>query len=296
MRRRRFLQNTALATVAAGISRPLLALPPDHPYMHKIGLQLYTVRNELANDREGTLKAIADAGYKQVEMMSTVDGEELAKAAKDHGLDVTSAFFDWQTIASPGADGVPALGDVIEAAKNIGLRYLVFGYIGKGHRETPDQLRRIADAANAAGEKIKREGMQMCYHNHAFEFEPLENDEMGFDILFERFDPNLVSFEIDVFWVAMGGWDPAEILRRLDGRVTQLHLKDMKPGTGTIFDESMVPNTAFQEVGDGSIDFHNIITVAGEIGVEQCHVEQDQSPAPLQSIGESYAYLKAMTI
>lgn len=296
MRRRQFLETTALATVAAGLARPLLALPPDHPYMHQIGLQLYTVRNELANDRDGTLKAIADIGYKQVELMSTVDGQDIAKAAKDHGMNVTSGFFNWKTIVDPAADDAPRIGDVIEAAQNIGLKYLVFGYIGKGHRETSDQLRKIADSANAAGEKIKQAGMQMCYHNHAFEFEPLENDNMGFDIFVERFDHDLVPFEVDVFWAAIGGWDPAEILRRLDGRVAQLHLKDIKPGTGTIFDETMVPNTAFQEVGDGSVDFGKILTVAEEIGVEQCHVEQDQSPAPLQSIGESFNYLEALNL
>lgn len=296
MRRRQFLQSTALATVAAGIARPLFALPPDHPYMQQLGLQLYTVRNELAADRDGTLQAIADIGYKQVELMSTVDGADLAKAAKDRGLNVTSAFFNWKTIVAPEEEDAPRIEDVIEAGQEMGLRYLVFGYVGKGYRETADHLRKIADAANAAGEKIQQAGMKLCYHNHAFEFQPLKKDRLGFDVFFERFDPNLVSFEVDVFWVAVGGWDPAEILRRLDGRVSQLHLKDLKPGTGTIFDEAVVPDTAFQEIGDGSIDFAKVIAVAEEIGVEQCHVEQDQSPAPLQSIGESHSYLKALSI
>lgn len=296
MRRRRFLQTTALATVAAGLTRPLLALPPDHPYLLRLGLQLYTVRNELAADRDATLKKIAEVGYKQVELMQTVGAQELVKAAKDHGLAVTSAFFDWKTVVAPQTANAPKIEDVIQAAREIGLNYLVFGYIGKGHRESADDYRRIAAAANAVGEKIHQAGMQLCYHNHAFEFQPLENEGMGFEIFMNGFDPKFVKFEVDVFWTAVGGWKPVEILKRLDGSVSQLHLKDVKPGTGTIFDEGKLSETAYQEVGDGSIDFSELIEVATRIGVEQCHVEQDHSPAPLESIAQSYSYLRDLQL
>lgn len=292
MRRRQFLQTTAVATVAAGVTRVLHALPPEHPFMQRLGLQLYTVRNELATDPDATLKKIAEVGYKQVELFETVGAEEVVKLAKDHGLGVTSAFFDWQTVVAPNTPNTPKIEDVIEAADQIGLKYLVFGYIGKGHRDSADDYRRIAQAANVVGEKIHRAGMQLCYHNHAFEFEPLENDTMGFELLMKGFDPKFIKFEVDVFWTAVGGWNPVEILKRLDGSVSQLHLKDVKPGTGTVFDEGKIPETAFQEVGDGSIDFRELLEVAARIGVEQCHVEQDHSPAPLESIAQSYAYLR----
>ncbi|WP_164101666.1 sugar phosphate isomerase/epimerase family protein [Candidatus Laterigemmans baculatus] len=296
MRRRQFLLSSALAAAAVHCPRPLLALPPDHRYMQRLGLQLYTVRNELAADRDATLKKIAEIGYKQVELVETVGAQEVAKAAKDQGLAVTSAFFDWKAVVAPDTPGAAKIEEVIEAAQQIGLKYLVFGYIGPGHRDSADDYRRAADAANAVGERIHQAGMQLCYHNHAFEFEPLENDTMGFDLLVKGFDPKLIKFEIDVFWTAVGGWKPVEILKRLDGAVSQLHLKDVKPGAGTVFDESKVSETTFQEVGDGSIDFAELLQVAERIGVEQCHVEQDHSLSPLESIAQSYAFLRDLQL
>lgn len=264
--------------------------------MQTMGLQLYTLRNQLLEDEPATIKAVAEAGYKQVELMSVLEGENIVKLAKDNGLSVTSSFFEWKTIADPDAEGVPTIEAVIEKANQYGLKYLVFGYIGKGYRETLDHYRKMADTANAAGEKIRAAGMKMAYHNHSFEFQPLEDDKMGFEVFIERFDPSTVSFELDVFWAAIGGWNPVEILRRLGDRTSQLHLKDIRPGTGTIFDESEVPKNAFQEVGDGSITFGEILQLADELGVDQCHVEQDQSPAPLDSIVQSFNYLQDLNL
>jgi sugar phosphate isomerase/epimerase len=297
MKRRTFLQTTtALAFTATTLPRTLAALPTDHPYMQSLGLQLYTLRNAMMEDPADTIKKVAAAGYKQVELMEAVGGQSIAEVAKDVGLQVSSAFFDWRTIVTPNAEGVPGIDQVIAAASDIGLKYLVFGYVGKGHRETIEHYQRIADATNQAAEKIQQAGMRLCYHNHSFEFEPLTPEVMGFEVLHERFDKQLVSFELDVFWVAIGGWSPVEILKKLGKQVSQLHLKDIKPGTGTIYDEGRVPETAFQEVGDGSIDFRELLRIAGELGVDQCHVEQDQSSAPLESIVQSIQYLRDMDL
>lgn len=296
MHRRRFLATSAAAATSLAFASRLHAftLPPDHTYMKSLGLQLYTLRNQLAEDQAETIAAVAKAGYYQVELMDVLQGAEIFKVAKDNGLAVTSSFFDWNIVVAPENDGVAKIDDVIAKAQEMQLKYLVFGYVGKGHRETADHYRKIADSANKVGEKIKSAGMQMHYHNHSFEFEPLSDDTMGFEILMERFDPKLVNFELDVFWVAVGGWNPVEMLRKLDKRAVQLHLKDVRPGTGTIYDEGQVPKSAFQEVGDGSIMFRDILQLAEQLGVVQCHVEQDQSPAPLESICQSYSYLQDM--
>lgn len=264
--------------------------------MQTLGLQLYTVRNQLAESQKDTIAAIADAGYRQIELMDVLNDASLVTMAKDKGMTVTSSFFDWQIVVSPEKEGIAKIDDVIEKAKKLGIKHLVFGYIGKGHRETLDHYRKIADSANSIGEKIKSAGMHMNYHNHSFEFETLEDEVMGFEIFLDRFDPDLIGFEFDVFWAAIGGWNPLEILRKLDQRALQLHLKDIRPGTGTIYDEGQVPKNAFQEVGDGSIMFRELLALAQEIGVEQCHVEQDQSPAPLESICQSFAYIRDMEV
>jgi sugar phosphate isomerase/epimerase len=296
MHRRTFLQTTAGAAMAAGLTQSLLALPSDQRYMKSIGLQLYTVRNQLAVNLDATIQAVADAGYEQVELMQVLDADDVLTAIRDRGLNVTSAFFDWQTIANPQGNGVPSFNSILDKAQQIDLKYLVFGYIGKGFRETADQFRRHATEANVAGEKCRAAGIQLCYHNHSFEFAPLADGHTGWDILANAFDRDLVKFEVDVFWAAIGGRDPLELMRGLPGQVAQVHLKDLKGGTEVEYDEGRVAADAFQEVGDGAIDMAEVLRVAAEIGVEQCHVEQDQSPDPIASIGQSMLYLRELEL
>lgn len=293
MNRRRFLTATCASAATIPLLRPasLFAQGSESGYLKDIGLQLWTVRNQLADDISETLKAVADAGYKQVELMRVLgDVDKIAPVAKDLGMNVTSAFIDWQSVGNPEADDAPPFHKILDNAKEAGLKFLVFGYIGKGHRETADHFKRHAEAANKAGEKCKAAGIQLCYHNHSFEFKPID-DTTGWDVLVDRFDNDLVQFELDVFWVKVGGFDPVGTMKRLDGRIAQLHLKDMKKGTGTIYDEAQVPDDAFEELGDGTIDMNEVMKLGSKIGVKQCHVEQDQSPSPIASIGQSMRHL-----
>ncbi|MBB3206655.1 sugar phosphate isomerase/epimerase [Rhodopirellula rubra] len=324
--RRSATRLTAAAALTSWIARPLAALAdepsPDAPsaepasedaspkvattatslpYLDRIGLQLYTLRNQMAEDPEATLAAVAAAGYWQVELMN-IDEEaiKLAAIARDHGLAVHSGFLDFNIITDPKREGVASLPSMLEIAERIGLRHVVFGYIAKDQRDTADKCRAIADSANAAADKTREAGMRMCYHNHSFEFQPFavdsgkENDAKpltAYDIFTERFDPHQMEFELDVFWAKIGGHDPLAMMRRLAGRISQIHLKDLLSGTPVITDESKVPADAFQELGDGTIDIPAVMRLAKEIGVDECHVEQDQSPAPLESIVQSYQFL-----
>ncbi|ELP31818.1 sugar phosphate isomerase/epimerase family protein [Rhodopirellula baltica] len=322
--RRTALQLTATSAMAAWLAQPLNLLAQEAektaakggqplPYMDRIGLQLYTLRDAMKADPEGTLKAVAEAGYRQVELMN-IDDEavRLAAIARDNGLIVHSAFMDFNVIAEPEKDGVGSVETTLELAERIGLRHVVFGYIAKHQRDTADKCRAIADRANKAADQTRNAGMRMCYHNHSFEFatfnggaaeevnpeansnedEKKANKLTAFDIFVERFDPHKMEFELDVFWAKIGGRDPIEMMRRLAGRISQVHLKDLKKDTPVITDEGQVPNDAFKELGNGIIDIPAVMNLAREIGVDQCHVEQDQSPAPLDSVRESYAFLK----
>ncbi|MFG0287698.1 MAG: sugar phosphate isomerase/epimerase family protein [Rhodopirellula sp. JB044] len=322
---------TAAAALTAWLSRPLNALadegatgdspeqtappttdkdsaptadaqpPKPLPYLDRIGLQLYTLRNQMSQSPEATLEAVAKAGYWQVELMN-LDEEaiRIAGIARDHGLAVHSGFLDFNIITDPKRDGVATLDQTLEIAERIGLRHVVFGYIAKNQRDTADKCKAIADSANAAADKTRSAGMRMCYHNHSFEFQPFAVDSgkgkdakplNAYDIFIERFDPHQMEFELDVFWAKIGGHDPLEMMRRLAGRISQVHLKDLLSGTPVITDESKVPADAFQELGDGTIDIPAVMRLAKEIGVDECHVEQDQSPAPLDSISQSYQFL-----
>lgn len=324
MNRRDAAHLTAAAAMTAWLSRPLQAIADEAekssskeqeskvqdskkpsapknelPYFDRIGLQLYTLRDQMAEDPEATLRAVAEAGYFQVELMDiNEDAVKTAAMARDLGLAVHSGFLDFNLITDPTKDRVAKLNEVLETAERIGLRHVVFGYIAKHQRDTADKCRAIADRANEAADITRSAGMRMCYHNHSFEFqkfasgEPADQQLNAFDVFVERFDPHQMEFELDVFWVKVGGHDPMDMMKRLAGRISQVHLKDMLKGTPVITDESLVPEDAFQELGDGVINMPAVMRLAKEIGVEQCHVEQDQSPGPLESIAKSYQFLQ----
>lgn len=296
--RRTILTGTTLGALSLTAPQFLASawgVAESDPYLAKIGLQLYTLRNQLMEDEGKTIQAVAKAGYKQVELIDVMDADAIVPLAKENGMGVTSAFLKWNLIGDPkpGSDA-GSIEKCIETATKHQLKYLVFGYIGKGFRETEDQLKGIAERSNKAGELCKKAGLQLCYHHHSFEFQPLGNGKTGMDVFLERFDPALVPFEIDVFWAAIGGWDPVETLRKLKGRVVQVHLKDLMANTPTIYDEGKVPKEAFKEVGHGMLPMKKILEVSREIGVAQCHVEQDQSPNPIESVAMSMSKLQAM--
>jgi sugar phosphate isomerase/epimerase len=297
MKRRTFLAGAAAATtLTLSLKQSLLAMQEKaarSKYLDTMGLQLWTVRNQLAEDQKGTLKAIADAGYKQVELGRVTGSKSIIEDARELGMDVTSSFVEWNSVLGNSGDH-PKLENIIADAKKMGLKHLVFGYIGQGHRETVELVKKSAAKSNAFGEMCNDAGIKLCYHNHSFEFKPIDGKTTGFDILIDELDNDKCKFELDVFWAKVGGWDPVETMKRLDGRISQVHLKDLKEGAEIEFDEGKVPHDYFEECGDGSIDMAEIMKVAEEVGAEQCHVEQDQSPGPLESMAQSLKHLNGL--
>ncbi|MCB1099545.1 MAG: sugar phosphate isomerase/epimerase [Verrucomicrobiae bacterium] len=291
MNRRQFLHTTT-ATLIASQAAPLFALDADNAYRKNIGIQLYTLRNELAMDTPGTIKAVVDAGYKQGEMFNFPDCQPVIAAAKDSGLELHSSHFQWDSVTDPTKEGAKPFESIVERAKDVGLSHLVVPYLADKERVTLDDYKRIAENCNKAAAVAKKAGIQLSYHNHSFEFEKKEGGKTGFEIFVAEFSEEM-QFEIDVFWIRAGGHDPVEMLKKLKGRVSQVHLKDLKDGL-TLPMYGGLPNDAFQELGDGIIPMEPIIKAAGEVGVKICHVEQDQSPDPIASIKQSMAYLKAL--
>lgn len=288
MNRRRFLQTSAASTLAL----PAFALEADNAYRKNIGIQLYTLRNQLKDDTAGTIKAVAEAGYKQVEAYGFPNAEEMIAASKDNGLAVNSSHFAWESVTDPKKEGVPAFAEILEKAKAAGLTHLVIPYLHGKNRETLDDYKRVAENCNKAAVEAKSAGIQLAYHNHNFEFEPKNGGKSGYDIFIAEFAPEM-QFEVDVFWVKAGGVEPTGLIKQLKGRVSQLHLKDLKTGS-TVPNYGGVAKDAFEELGDGMIPMEPIIKVAAEAGVAHCHVEQDQSPDPLASIKQSFDYLKSL--
>ena len=290
MNRRHFLH----AGLASSLALPAFALEANNPYRKNIGIQLYTLRNPIKEDLAGTIKAVAAAGYQQVEPYGFPDGtaQELIKVARDNGMEANSSHFAWESVTNPDKEGVPPFARILEQAKDAELSHLVVPYVHAHNREDLDGYRRLAERMNQAAVEASQAGIQLSYHNHAFEFEPKEGGQSGYDVFTEEFVPEM-KFEVDVFWVVVGDADPVELLQKLKGRVSQLHLKDLKKGT-SIPNFGKLPKDAFQELGNGMIAMEPIIEAASAAGVDHCHVEQDQSPDPIASIGQSMAYLKGL--
>jgi len=290
MNRREFVYTTALATLAAS---PLArALEPDNEYRRNIGLQLYTLRNELAKDTPGTIKAVVAAGYKQGEMFGFPNCDPVIAAAKESGLALNSSHFEAASVVNPKDDSYSDFQRILEKASKTGLTHLVIPYLADKDRKSLDDYKKVAAHSNKAAALSKKAGIQLSYHNHAFEFQPWEGGKTGFDVLMAEFGPDM-QFELDIFWVKVGGVEPVDLIKKLSGRVSQLHLKNIKAGI-PLPAFGGVPNDAFVELGDGIILIEPILVAAKAAGVKYCHVEQDQSPDPIASIQKSMAYLKRL--
>lgn len=290
MNRRTFIRTTAATSLVLSQTQSLFALEAENAYRKNIGIQLYTLRKELGKDPAATLKKVAAAGYKQVELYGFPNADPLIAGAKDAGLEINSAHFEWDAVVNPKDAAMSDFSKILEKAREIRLSQLVIPYLRDPNRKTLDDYKKVAAHANQAAAMAKTAGIQLSYHNHNFEFEPKEGGKSGYDVFIEEFSPEM-QFEIDVFWVKAAGMDPQALITKLQGRVSQLHLKDLKEGVGTPSFSNALPAEAFQPLGAGIIAMEPIIVAAKAAGVKYCHVEQDQSPDAMADIARSIAYL-----
>ena len=267
------------------------------PYLETIGLQLWSVRDQLERDPRITLQTLAEMGYRQVELMDTTSAAELVPIAREYGLAVNSSFINWNTITGgwqymPNPDDKMEFAEVIDQAGEAGLSHLIFGYLNPQERETADQWKAIADQGNEAARVAQENGLQMAYHNHNFEWDPVEGTT-GWAILEERFDPELMPFELDVFWAQIAGQDPRPIMARNAERIELLHLKQLKPGTPVVTRLADVPPDAFEELPQGNIPIKDLMRYGQNLGVRYCMVEQDGNyeGSSLASVRQSLEFL-----
>jgi sugar phosphate isomerase/epimerase len=302
MSRREVLQLAAASGLGSLIPRRAEAKAPE-----VLGVQLYTVRDQIGKDPAGTLKAIADIGYKEVEVIRGTLAT-VAPLAKQNGLAPVGIHVDgvlitgnWdsykQMVARYPQAALPDgydLAACIRDAQGVGAKYLVMPYLMPQERPTDAAgFAAFGKTLNKAGEQIKKAGLQLCYHNHAFEFAALPDGRRALDVMLAAADPALVRLELDVFWVSVAGADPVALINQYAGRIALMHLKDKMKGAPQSFNEG-VPKETFVEVGSGALDFPAIFQAASAAKVEHYFVEQDQSPDPIASLKKSYDYLKGL--
>jgi sugar phosphate isomerase/epimerase len=285
--RRSFLKSTTLASAAFFI----------HPSFYKssyIGLQLYTVRDAMQQDPNGTLAKVAQIGYNSVEGATYtgtekfygMDPKTFAGVLKQNSLIMPSSHYRLGEEKTNGADTQgPMLHDwdkAVDDAAAVGIKYMVCAYLSEEERGGIDHYKQLAEQFNKAGERCKKANIQFCYHNHDFEF-TAQNGQLPYDVLLNNTDKNLVKMELDLYWVTKAGHDPIELFNQHPGRFPLWHVKDMD-------------NTSkhdFTEVGNGVIDFKKIFADADKSGLKYFFVEQDKCPgSPFDSITKSYNYIR----
>ena len=287
--RRNFLASAALLSASVLVSPSLLAAPKRR----YIGLQLYTVRDAMAKDPAGTLAQLAKIGYNSVEGATYtgsqkfygMSAKEFAALLKRNGMIMPSSHYRLGEEQINGA-AVPGtmLHDwdrAVDDAAAAGVKYMVCAYLSEPERGTLDHYKYVADQLNKAGERCQKAGLQLCYHNHDFEFQA-QNGQLPYDLLLAT-DKKLVKMELDLYWVSKAGKDPLDLFKQHPGRFPLWHVKDM----------DKTPKQFFTEVGNGSIDFKKIFAQAQLAGLQYFFVEQDMTPgSPFDSVTKSMAYIK----
>lgn len=272
MNRRGFVAG-ALASGFGGVL-PLRAQDNEGSRLSP-GLQLYTIRSLMGDDVPSALALVAEVGYRHVEFAGYFGypASELRLMLDDLGLAAPA------THVSP-ADMAENLEAVVESALIMGHRYPVVYAIDPESRTTLDGYYRAAEQFNAWGDACDRAGLRFAYHNHAFEFEPIDG-QVPYDVLLEETDPALVEFELDLYWIRAAARSELEYFERYPGRFTLWHIKDMDTA-GRMAD-----------VGDGVIDFAALLD-RDDASVRYGFVERDDSPDPESTIRRSYTALAQM--
>jgi sugar phosphate isomerase/epimerase len=179
----------------------------------------------------------------------------------------------------------------VSLARDHGFRYIVFNYLSPEERLGLDFYQTLADKLNAAAYKANAAGLQFCYHNHDFEFQPKPGGR-PIDVLLKHLDPKLIRLEVDAFWVSMAGINAAEFIREHADRVEMVHLKDRARGTPIHYDIATVPNDTYRELGAGDLPLREILDAVSRSNARHLFVEQDFSKDPIASLRQSYAFLR----
>jgi sugar phosphate isomerase/epimerase len=278
--RRNFLATLGVAALGIA-SRDALAdavLMAPKRKLKKVGLQLYTVRDLMKADLPGTLRKVAQIGYREVEFAGYFGRSpaQIRALLKQNGLTSPSSHIGLDILEK---DSVRAFAD----AKAIGHQWVTVPWIPEERRKTVDDWNRIIGLLNQLGPQAKAAGLRLAYHNHDFEIRPV-NGVRPLDMMLDKTDPSLVDFEMDLYWVVFGGGDPIDFFNRHPKRFAMVHVKD----------SAGPPDNKMVDVGKGTIDFPRLFAQSDKAGIKHYFVEHDQPADPIATIRNSYQYLHAL--
>ncbi|TCO08705.1 sugar phosphate isomerase/epimerase family protein [Natronoflexus pectinivorans] len=271
--RREFIKTTSLGVLGAALLSKYgmsACASPQAPAAVKsgIGIQLYTIRDEMNQDVAGTLKRVADIGYQYLELAGYNNGKfygyspaEFKNLVNDLGMEIISSHTG---VEVKGVD-TSNVDIMAEAHAELGVKYCVQPWLVEERRVSADSYRQFVEELNIIGEVFKRYGIRFAYHNHDFEFFEVDGLIPYTDIFLKEGNPDLLTFELDHYWVARAGFNSVDLMKQFPGRFELWHIKDMEDSEDQFF----------APVGEGIIDYKAIMEVADVAGMKYFFVEQD---------------------
>jgi sugar phosphate isomerase/epimerase len=283
MNRRTFIGSSIAASLMA--SYPSWAAEGTHK-LDRIGMQLYTVRNTMKTDFEGTLAKVAAIGYNEVEFAGYFDHapKDVRAILDKNKLTSPSEHVSYEVVQNKWAE-------TLDAAHVVGHKFIVCPSIDDSQRKVTAGWKKAAEVFNRAGEASQKAGIQFAYHNHTWEFEPLEDSggKFAYDILLTETDPKLVKMEMDLCWITIAGQDSLTYFDRNPGRFPLVHVKDWTKGPDGKMGEK---DGKMADVGSGAIDWKRLFAQSQKAGIKHYFVEHDEPADPLDSLRNSYKYLR----
>ena len=289
MKRRNFLA-TGSALGAISLLPYSCLKAPDPRY--KLGYQLFSIRDEMAKDPIATLKALKKMGYEDFEHYGFdaeagtyygIETSEFKSILDDLELGISSGHYPFATFfEGPQTEMYRYLEQCIEGALTMGSKYIVWPLVEESHRN-PEDYKKLALLLNRMGEMVSGAGLGFAYHNHGYEFEDFDG-VTGFDIITTQTDPSLVKLQMDMYWIMyQAKTTPIALINAHPGRFVMWHLKDMHPVTRD-----------YTELGNGSINYLNILPDPVTAGLEYYYIEQggNYTQNSLKSAAFSAAYFK----
>jgi len=283
LNRRNFLKSSGTVIAGSFIANQLITSCTPQAPKKKVGLQLYSVRDAMKEDVKGTLKKVADMGYSTVETAAYNDGlvyglapKEFKKIVEDLGMKVTSAHVVQGFTKEKEGEIMEWWKKACGAHAELGVKYIVQAFMNVNQQTTMDEIKMYCDYYNNVGYLTAASGgIGFGYHNHDFEFKHKFGDKMIYDFMLENTSPNHVFFEMDVYWITVGGQSAAEYITKY-GRFPVLHIKDEK------------------ELGvSGMMDFKPIFAAAYAKGLKEYYVEVEEytNNNPFTSVKQSFDFL-----
>ena len=289
--RRQFIRSAAMATTLAVTATPASLIAKHKSGIKSIstnvagtmpaGIQVYSVRNQLKEDFQGTMKTVSDIGYKVIEGYGLgLDGKFLGKFTPreyqkiiwDLGMNMVAthcSFFK--------PEDAPMM---IESAKDCGVEYLIIPYIPGDLRKSIDDYKSIAEGFNKIGEECNKAGLKFAYHNHDFEFKSMEGT-IPQEVLMDETEAGLVAFEADLYWVKRGAYDPVALIKKYPNRIHLFHVKDA------------AEDGEEATVGQGIIDFKSCFELGKESGLVHYFIEDERTDDPFSNIKANFEYITA---